>query len=80
MDVIEAHRHSSRHRSEIEASDLCGCFYCLETYSPSAITEWIDEGDGTALCPKCGIDAVLGSASSAQINTRFLRSMHKKWF
>lgn len=80
MNIIEAHRHSIRHRSEIEASDECGCFYCLDIYPPSAITEWTDKDDDTALCPRCGIDAVLGSASGAPINAQFLSEMHKKWF
>ena len=30
--------HSSRHRVELLASDLCGCFYCQTVYSPNEIT------------------------------------------
>lgn len=77
-----AHERSSHHRPEVEASEVCGCFYCLATFAPSAIDEWIDEGDGgeTALCPKCGIDAVLGSASGLALTPGFLRQMHEVWF
>src|SRR5262245_35069182 len=49
-DVREAHKRSIRHRAEIIASNLCGCFYCLSTFAPSEIAEWTDDGD-TALCP-----------------------------
>jgi hypothetical protein len=70
-DYIRAHEHSSNHREELMRSDLCGCFYCLNVYSPSQITDWVDEDeDGIgqcALCAKCGIDSVIGSASGYPI-------------
>jgi hypothetical protein len=76
-----AHKHSSRHRAEIQASDVCGCFYCKATYPPVAIRQWLDEGDGTALCPKCAIDSVLGSASGFPVSdSNFLTEMHEHWF
>lgn len=78
----EAHAHSDHHRTEVEASEVCGCFYCLATFAPSRIEAWIDEGDGgeTAICPVCGIDAVLGSASGLPITGDFLRAMRAHWF
>ena len=79
---ISAHRHSSAHRPEVERSSRCGCFYCLAVFPPSAIRDWIDEGDGsqTALCPACGIDSVLGAASGYPITEAFLRRMQRHWF
>jgi hypothetical protein len=41
--VVKAHRRSSNHREELTKSTLCGCFYCLETYTPGKIDEWIDD-------------------------------------
>ena len=58
-DIIKAHDHSSNHYDEIITSEICGCFYCQETYKPSEIIEWIDDGT-CAICPKCGIDSVIG--------------------
>ena len=82
MDPTAAHAHSSRHRPEIERSRRCGCFYCLRTYPPEAITEWIQEpGVGeTARCPRCGIDSVIGTASGVPVTGAFLRRMHARWF
>jgi hypothetical protein len=77
--VADAHRHSIRHRAEIEASDLCGCFYCERIFSREQIGEWTDDGD-TALCPHCGIDSVLGSASGFEITAGFLSQMRAAWF
>ena len=45
-------------------------------FTPAEITSWIDAGQ-TALCPKCGLDSVLGSASPPGIDDRFLRKMHQ---
>lgn len=80
---IAAHRHSIRHRQEILASERCGCFFCLATFSPGEIDEWIDDHDGvgqTVLCPKCGIDSVIGSAAGYPITPEFLSQMRRHWF
>ena len=82
-DVVAAHKHSIFHKSELEQSDLCGCFYCLETFPPSRVENWVDSDDErgeTALCPECGIDSVIGSASGFPIETEFLRKMRNHWF
>jgi hypothetical protein len=79
-DYILAHNHSSRHRTELEASEKCGCFYCLNTFEPSEIVDWLEEGDGTALCPRCGIDSVIGSQSGYPITDSFLLEMNRYWF
>jgi NAD-dependent SIR2 family protein deacetylase len=78
-DVVEAHRHSSCHRKELMASTMCACFYCKSTFQPQKIEEWIDEEE-TALCPACGIDSVIGSASGYPITEDFLSRMHAHWF
>lgn len=71
-DLQAAHRHSSLHRGEVLASDTCACFYCLKSFPPSEIGEWVDDGQ-TALCPRCGIDSVLGSACPYPLTPAFLR-------
>jgi hypothetical protein len=86
LDIL--HRRSIRHRPEIERSDLCGCFYCGAIFPPSAITAWVDGPNGdddlqhgvTALCPKCGIDAVLPSAANISITPELLAEMREEYF
>ncbi len=83
FDLNAAHKHSSRHRDEIARSEVVGCFYCMETFSPADISEWIDGpgGAATALCPKCGIDSVIGSASGLPArDPTFLNEMNLHWF
>jgi hypothetical protein len=63
---------------------LCGCFYCRAIHPPSEITEWVDEdpagGGQTALCPRCGIDSVIGDSSGFPVTLEFLEEMHRCWF
>ena len=79
-----AHDRSSVHRAEVLASRLCGCFYCLAVYPPSDIDWWIDEdADGvgqTAMCPKCGVDSVIGDKSGFPLTKEFLEEMQEQWF
>ena len=76
-----AHRHCARNREELEASTDCGCIYCLATFQPSEIVEWLPEGSGTAFCPRCSIDSVVGSASGYPVtDPLFLRAMRERWF
>lgn len=75
---------STNHRTQILASDICGCFYCCSLFLPAAIEEWVDEDDdgigATALCPYCGVDSVLGSASGYKLTPDYLRTRHKAAF
>lgn len=82
-NLLKAHEHSSFHRHAVLASDLCGCFYCLEIYSPSEKVNWLDKMEGvgqTAFCPNCGCDSVIGSESGYPITLEFLQEMHDQWF
>lgn len=78
-DHISAHEWSSYHRETLRNSKVCGCFYCLEIFPSSEIENWTDDDD-TALCPKCGIDSVIGSVSGYPIERAFLQRMHDHWF
>lgn len=79
-----AHQYSSNHRKQVVDSEVCGCFYCLKVYPPSEIVEWVDEDENevgqTALCPYCGIDSVIGSASGVSLDKQFFTEMYKIWF
>lgn len=82
--LTEAHKHSSLHEAEIKDSSICGCFYCFHTFEPDYILDWVDEDNAvgaTALCPKCGIDSVIGNKSEYPVDEKlFLNEMHQYWF
>jgi len=77
-EASRLHRHTRANRLELEASEACGCIACERIYFPSEIVRWVDEE--TALCPHCGVDAVVGSASGIPIMPGVLRRAHERWF
>jgi hypothetical protein len=76
---FDAHKHAFRQRDELEHSDGCGCFYCFSTFSPSEIKTWVDD-DNTAICPRCGMDSVIGSASGFPLTKAALRKMYERTY
>lgn len=90
-DLLSANRHTTNNRAEIEASQVCGCFYCMQIFPPAEIVAWagldassFDDhealNEGTALCPKCGSESVIGDKSGYRITPDFLGRMHEAWF
>lgn len=75
-----AHAYSVDHKPELEKDKVCGCFYCCKIFNPIDIKEWVEDTRGTALCPYCGIDSVIGESSGFPITEEFLNEMHKRWF
>lgn len=84
-DYIEAHKFCSNNMPLLKKDSLCGCFYCLKIFNPAEIEDWII-GDspidrlGTAICPHCGVDSVIGESSGYPITEDFLERMRKRWF
>ena len=84
-DHIEAHKFSSSQMEQLKKDKVCGCFYCCRVFDPVEIEDWIiddnpcDRG-GTAICPHCGVDAVIGESSGYPITEAFLQKMNRYWF
>ena len=81
----QAHTYSNNHKPELEKDTICGCFYCEKIFSPAEITEWLIDDNpcdkrGTAVCPHCGIDSVIGESSGYPITKSFLHDMRKYGF
>lgn len=84
-DSVLAHEFSSGHKAALERDRVCGCFYCLKIFSPSEIDTWLFgdnpcDRDGTAVCPYCGVDAVIGESSGFPVTEEFLGEMRRVWF
>lgn len=93
-ELAAMHDHSIRNRAEVLASAMCGCFACLKTFPSSDIGEWWDldrtrldgkesvspEVGMTAVCPCCGLDAVLGDQCGRELTSEFLVQMQHIWF
>ena len=82
-DILNAHKYSIDNKENITKSYKCGCFSCLNIFTSNKPMEWINKrgnGDDTALCPYCSVDAVLPDISDYPITTEFLTHMKKYWF
>ena len=75
----QAHEHSLKNHAEIEMSEKCGCFSCVEIFDASEVQSWADNAE-TAVCPYCGVDAVIGDASGVQLSEELLNQMYEKYF
>ncbi len=78
--IVRAHTFSSNHKEKIMKDTLCGCFYCLKIFNPNEIIDWLKDAQGTAVCPYCGIDSVIGESSGYPITKEFLTAMNEHWF
>lgn len=79
-DIVAAHAHSAGQAVELRGGETCGCFHCLAVFAPSEIVEWVDE-ETTALCPRCGVDSVIGDRSGFPVaDVGFLSMMKGYWF
>ncbi len=79
-DYIDAHKYSSNHKEELTEDKVCGCFYCLSIFETKEIGEWCSDITGTAICPYCGVDTVLGESSGYPMTLEFLQEMNDYWF
>lgn len=88
FSLRSVHRNCFKNRVMIEQSIICGCFFCLATFSSGEIKEWTDESlyfseehGQTALCPKCGVDSVLpDNIPGVRLDFVLLSEMRKKYF
>lgn len=89
--LLAAHRHTTRNRTELEASTLCGCCSCLEIFPSEEVVAFtgldmssFENPDAataeTALCPRCGSEALIGDRSGFPIHPDFLNRMNQAWF
>ena len=78
-DYIEAHKYCTRNKENLQKDTICGCFYCLEIFSPKEIEMWLNRED-TALCPYCCVDSIIGESSGYPITKEFLKKMNEYWF
>jgi len=78
FNLDEAHKHSTNNVGEIKSSVVAGCFHCDKIFSPIEINDFTD--NETALCPYCGIAAVIGNESGFYITPDFLAEMKNHWF
>jgi hypothetical protein len=90
-ELLAAYRAVSNNWAQIQGSRLCGCCSCVQMFPADEIVAWtgldmhnVDDPKAidqqTALCPRCGSEAVIGDKSGYPINAQFLGRMNEAWF
>jgi hypothetical protein len=79
--LIALHSHASNNEIEILKSKTCSCFFCRQTYSARLVNDWINDARGvTAICPECGMDAVLGDAGGEADRQSLFKEMNLAYY
>lgn len=67
---------------EILNSDTCSCLFCRQTYSARTVSDWSNNEDGTlnAICPICGMEAVVGDKKEGRISHEDLKELNLRFF
>ena len=79
-DLRAAHAYSLNNMPALAKDRSCGCFHCLKVFDPREITEYVEDRTGSAICPYCGIDSILGESAGFPLTEDFLKAMRRYWF
>lgn len=73
---------ATANRGAVQDSRQCGCYGCGAIFCATDVTTWTDairkQHPVTALCPRCGVDAVLPDAS-IEVTAELLELLRRYW-
>ena len=75
IEIKQAASLAFKNKEAIQATKVCSCFACVQTFETEEIKEWTDN-HLTALCPNCRIDAVL----PIKVDEGHLKKIREYWF
>lgn len=79
FDLCEAaHRSAFHNRGLLRVSGRAGCFHCVTLFMPGEVGQWADAD--TALCPECGVDAVIPSKAGFPMTVEFIEAMRRHFY
>lgn len=79
--LIALHSHATNNEIEILKSTTCSCFFCRQTYSARLVNDWVsDERGVSAICPECGMDAVIGDACGLPLDKATLKELNLAYY
>ena len=79
--LIQLHSHATNNEIEILKSKTCSCFFCRQSYSARLVNDWVsDERGVSAICPECGMDAVIGDACGVPLDKATLKALNLAYY
>lgn len=90
-ELVAAYRYVTNNWQQINASRMCGCCSCMQIFPAEEVAAWTGldmhnmndpkaVDNQTALCPRCGTEAVIGDKAGFPIHANFLMRMNEAWF
>ncbi|MCI1245109.1 MAG: sel1 repeat family protein [Bacilli bacterium] len=80
-ELTELAKHSKHNEIEIIKSKTCSCYFCRQSYSARDVNDWVNDKDGvTAICPICGMDAVIGDACGIPFGKADLKELNLAYY
>jgi hypothetical protein len=80
VNINMAPKFAIHNKNTLEMVKECSCYYCFKVFSPSEIKEWVDKEQDTAICPYCGIDAVIPVYLPEDKDLMNLKKINEYWF
>jgi hypothetical protein len=80
IDIRKAPQIAMHNKSNLMFVRECVCYYCIKAYFVSEIKDWTDRELDTAICPHCGIDAVLPVHEEKDKDLMNLKKINEYWF
>ena len=77
---LDAHKYTYANELELKTPQTCVCIYCQTTFDSMEIQDYTNDYPGTALCPYCGIDTVIGEYSGYHLDDTFKQDMYDYFF
>jgi len=83
MELEEIRLKSIFNSEAIRQAKTCGCYSCGKIFTSDEVKNFIYEFTSphkTALCPYCGIDAVLPQSDEYDLTQELLDNLNEKYF
>jgi hypothetical protein len=82
-DVGDGLKSARNNQKSVWESDSCACFKCMELFPSRDVEKYMTllTSSPTALCPLCGAEAVIPSATGLPVwDKEFLQAVHDRYF
>lgn len=67
------------HNRHLMLGPSAGCFHCCQLFKKEEIKDYSD-GDKTCVCPRCGVDCVVGDTFGFTLDEEILKKANAFWF
>ena len=76
----QIYSHSKNNYTQVKNGKVCGCFCCQKIFDANKVKNYLNDSLKTAICPFCGVDAVVAQTDKIIIDAKILCELNKKYF